>query len=672
MKEDDIDTRPQMSESVYRDAVTKLRILLEATEAASDLASRAEVDAEQTPPTKLRQVNFVGSVDRNLHQIRGRDSNKPVENDFMTADRKHPRFVKNKPVKSGVRRALFIDDDPDKMQDGKRYNSWHNLAYPGGDVSTADEEPTLSRPAGELRSLIERQELYISQLEKETRFCREQLGNVLAQVQESFPRSGASGDDAAAQSLKVFQKMMAEYANLSHSEDVQRLKLENEMLRKKCEGFEGTTFTNSLIEKLKKDNSILLQSLHQVRLESEENCQREAEAVEQVKRSVQAAEQARMEKHELEFEIEQLKMQIDRQQVRIRGLIEDQATKIEEERIIIDRRFQDQLRQVREEAEAQAGEIGRLIAELERHQRLEGELRRQLKDREHAWEDIQQETEKRVGQLQLELVNMNSSRQQLEQKVGSLQLELDGTKQELRSHRGRHEAELDSIRGRLKRTEDQLVTAREETLILAEAKAALERETNLQKLQIQHLQSLQADQKVIEVQQISAVQDVDNNADRFVVNKLKDLVARQSKLIAELRKQCLVVTDKLETTWLEAQKEVAQLQAQLDRVTEDRRRSLEEVMTLQSQCKEVGSVYEKSVRRLETLEIDYKRSCEEIERLKRDLATVSKEKAIAEQDLSTLQRRKTEPRHKVFSPEKIRAQAIVTERDGKLSSPFIK
>ena len=47
-----------------------------------------------------------------------------------------------------------------------------------------------------------------------------------------------------------------------------------------------------------------------VREESEANVRREAEAVEQVKRSVQAAEQARMEKHELEFEIEQLKMQV--------------------------------------------------------------------------------------------------------------------------------------------------------------------------------------------------------------------------------------------------------------------------------------------------------------------------------------------------------------------------
>ena len=44
-------------------------------------------------------------------------------------------------------------------------------------------EMSTGQPAGELRSLIEKQESYIAQLEKETRFCREQLGKVLAQVQ---------------------------------------------------------------------------------------------------------------------------------------------------------------------------------------------------------------------------------------------------------------------------------------------------------------------------------------------------------------------------------------------------------------------------------------------------------------------------------------------------------
>ena len=98
------------------------------------------------------------------------------------------------------------------------------------------------------------------------------------------------------------------------------------------------------------------------------------------------------------------------------------------------------------------------MAELERCQRVEIELRRQLKDRERLVDDLQQETEKRVGQIQLEIVNLNSTRQQLEREVGCLRLDLDGSRQELRSERGRHETEVDSLRGRLKRTEEQLVT----------------------------------------------------------------------------------------------------------------------------------------------------------------------------------------------------------------------
>ena len=74
-----------MNESVYRDAVTKLRILLEATEAASQAAAEAKNEADN--PAKMfqnfskigqnenlaprsRQVNFIGSVDRNIDRFR--------------------------------------------------------------------------------------------------------------------------------------------------------------------------------------------------------------------------------------------------------------------------------------------------------------------------------------------------------------------------------------------------------------------------------------------------------------------------------------------------------------------------------------------------------------------------------------------------------------------------
>lgn len=47
--------------------------------------------------------------------------------------------------------------------------------------------------------------------------------------------------------------------------------------------------------------------------------------------------------------------QVDRQQTRIRSLIEEQDCKVDEERTLIERRAQEQVRQAREESETQAG-----------------------------------------------------------------------------------------------------------------------------------------------------------------------------------------------------------------------------------------------------------------------------------------------------------------------------
>ena len=82
------------------------------------------------------------------------------------------------------------------------------------------------------------------------------------------------------------------------------------------------------MDKFKQDNVLLSEALKKVRDEAEEVRKREDEAVEQVKNSVQVAEQLRMEKTEMEYEIGQLKMQIERQQARIRVLIEEQVVKV--------------------------------------------------------------------------------------------------------------------------------------------------------------------------------------------------------------------------------------------------------------------------------------------------------------------------------------------------------
>ncbi len=92
-----------MPDSVYREAVTKLRILLEATEAASNAA--AEAEREYEPPkmganTDVRQVNFIGSVDRNMDRLKvGEEA---AFAGFQSAGRKNSRFVRNRAAKLGT------------------------------------------------------------------------------------------------------------------------------------------------------------------------------------------------------------------------------------------------------------------------------------------------------------------------------------------------------------------------------------------------------------------------------------------------------------------------------------------------------------------------------------------------------------------------------------------
>jgi hypothetical protein len=138
----------------------------------------------------------------------------------------------------------------------------------------------------------------------------------------------------------------------------------------------------------------------QLRKEIDNLKAREAEAAEQVQKSVKVAEQIRQQKTEAEFEIGQLSSQVERQQVRIRSLIEEQVCKVEEERgdlfilikfiiiivimikVLIEKRNKDQMENIRKELQTSLQETGRLSAVSEKLGRSENELKKQIEEKE--------------------------------------------------------------------------------------------------------------------------------------------------------------------------------------------------------------------------------------------------------------------------------------------------
>ena len=200
------------SDSVYREAASKLRVLLAATE---------------QPTLRLGEARqrHSRSLDHLAAEAEAGDQDEDGDGPRLFA-RLPPRQPSAGPG-TGVRRQLFGARG--------RHNSWHNLTAGAGAGGGQDQDPeeaaagphqlrrhksaSLSPAAvspgrsGAVRELVQRQELYIRQLEREAAFCKQQLATVLAQVKQVLISN--SQDDAARKEemLALVRNIEAEVRN---------------------------------------------------------------------------------------------------------------------------------------------------------------------------------------------------------------------------------------------------------------------------------------------------------------------------------------------------------------------------------------------------------------------------------------------------------------------------
>ena len=127
------------------------------------------------------------------------------------------------------------------------------------------------------KNLVEKQEAYILQLEKENSFCREQITSVLSQlgtnknvIEEDEFIIPFKGENVGNQHLANLE---TENATLRHQLQSQSINLQSQ------------EFNRNIIDSLRSDNEMLNQALNQLTQESEEVKKREAEAAEEVKKN---------------------------------------------------------------------------------------------------------------------------------------------------------------------------------------------------------------------------------------------------------------------------------------------------------------------------------------------------------------------------------------------------
>ena len=467
----------------------------------------------------------------------------------------------------------------------------------------------------ELRELVFHQENLIGQLEKELSFCRNQLNDTLAKVRNvALTQSKESADTIA------------------------KLQTENESLKKSID---------AKCDNLKRDNVWLVNAVQGLKDETMDLQRRESEAVEQVRQSVHMAEQISMEKAQLEMELNQAKQQLERQQERMKAMLEEHFEKVDETRKIAEQRCQEEFSVIRQQAEEHASQLAQLSTDLERSHRKEQELRRQLNEEKSMSEKMHEEYDGRVGQFQLDLVQVRAAKQQLEHEMSCMRVDYEHCTSELKAYESRHRNEVDSYKTRLQRTEVILDESRTQLMQLGETKAQLERENNLLKQSSKTMTS-------------STVAD-----DPATLQQLRAVVQKQRSIIDDLRLQCSDLASKLENisvsdilgNWLfkkfksfnfffqsSYSDQVAKLSHQLGHC-------MSQMQVMEGQAKQYGSMYEQCCRKIQDLEHD---------------------KIVLQEELEALRKPTKRPstNQTQFNQYQMQKEAIVVEQNGQVTSPL--
>ena len=380
-------------------------------------------------------------------------------------------------------------------------------------------------------------------------------------------------------------------------------------------------------ENLKRDNVWLVNAVQGLKDETMELQRRETEAVEQVRQSVHMAEQISLEKSQLDMELGQAKQQLERQGERMKSLVDDHFEKLEETRKVAEDRCKEELALIKIEAEEHANQFVQLNAELERSRRKEQELRRQLSEQKSLSDRLTEESDARLGQLQLEMVQLRSTNQQLDHQLSCLKVDYDHCCSDLEAHQVRTKSEVESFKVRLQRTEGLLDESRSQIWQIGEAKAQLERENKLLKQSCSSSQSVQGD-------------------DLATLQQLRMVVQKQRTIIDDYRSQCTDLATKLENISSSYSDQVAKLSHQLGHC-------LSQMQVMEGQSQQYGSMYEQCCRKIQDLE--------------REKLTLQEELMQLQQQSKPLKR---SPSTNQRQYDKYQREAIVVEQNGQITSPL--
>ncbi|XP_052662425.1 serologically defined colon cancer antigen 8 isoform X1 [Harpia harpyja] len=397
------------------------------------------------------------------------------------------------------------------------------------------------------------------------------------------------------------------------------------------------------IERVTKERDDLMDALVSLRRNMKEMQQRESTACEQVKRALQMAEEANLEKTKALVQCEQLKSEMERQKNRLERELAAQLSKRTDEKEAL----REEMKKEREDLAAMvmsmSENVAMLEAQVERITREKNSLVNQLEESQHQLASHEMEMNKVCGEMRYQLNQTKMKKDEAEkelreyrtktireleikdQKIEKLGLELNGNKQ------------------RLEQAQQDVTGAREECLKLTELLSKSEHQlhlTRLEKESIQYsvsneakAQALQAQQREQELTQ--KMQQMEAQHEK-TVNELDSLLTSQNTFIAKLKEECCMLARKLEQMAEKYRSEVNQLSQEKEylhgRLEKMQKRNDE----LDQQCIQHGRMHERMKSRLQQLDKHCQATAQQLVELLNKQNQLFKEKQLLTEEVQFL------------------------------------
>ncbi|XP_072762528.1 serologically defined colon cancer antigen 8 homolog [Anoplolepis gracilipes] len=569
-------------EFAYREAISKLKYLLAESYTPTGISG--------TKPQSIRNIYKSSN-------LRISESGEDTDDQSMISE-SFPR--------KNLRGNVISNTFPPLSKTIQSSKAYSNIALSKADLQSIPPE---------LTSFIERQEDYIEQLERESQYCRDELINLLSKVREVVAENEALHNRNQTTLSKCALQNHKDHCTgtdqESHKQDMNDHHVDN--LESKREKFlEGPSIifesriseleaqlTQAKLElrKVQEENQINLKRLSEIssnesggelkaeldkalraRYEAEMKLEelqkllsaardKETEATHKAKRSMDDRQQIEFERSQSEMEIRRLKDELERQHDKLREAAQEANRRITEERQQIERRYNQQIEQFTADIASHWETANKSQLESEKQRREINELKRELSQKQTTIDNLKKEFQNKISTLQSDLNQALSEKDAAEQEVLTGKLTAERNERQARQEQSRLQAEINSYKQRLERGDADLVHCRRENLRLAEQIAALEKEISMNKIVHPEDNRKEITPRLENEKELTSMIMDMGTKHAATVAGLEDALNSQATLVSRLTAECQSLTQRLEANNLKHKKEMADLQTNIEHLS---------------------------------------------------------------------------------------------------------